>query len=77
MGAEKLEELLQQISTLKEDELAQVVSLVDRLKEERRLQYLKAIEEGLGKYKGQLSTVDEFMAYKQAERKAEKEKENQ
>ena len=77
MGAEKLEELLQQIPTLKEDELAQVVSLVDRLKEERRLQYLKAIEEGLGKYKEQLSTVDEFMAYKQAERKAEKEKENQ
>lgn len=77
MGAEKLEELLLQIPTLKDDEIAQVISLVDKLKEERRLQYLKSIEEGLGKYKGQLSTVDEFMAYKQAERKAEREKENQ
>ena len=65
MGAEKLEELLQQIPTLKEDELAQVVSLVDRLKEERKVAYIKAIKEIRGKYKGQISSVKEFLENKQ------------
>ena len=76
MGAEKLEELLQQIPTLKEDELAQVVSLVDRLKEERKEAYIKAIKEIRGKYKGQISSVKEFLDNKQEEKKEEYEKEN-
>lgn len=76
MGAEKLEELLQQIPTLKEDELAQVVSLVDRLKEERKEAYIKAIKEIRGKYKGQISSVKEFLDNKQVEKKEEYEKEN-
>lgn len=76
MGAEKLEELLQQIPTLKEDELAQVVSLVDRLKEERKVAYIKAIKEIRGKYKGQISSVKEFLENKQVEKKEEYENEN-
>ena len=76
MGAEKLEELLQQIPTLKEDELAQVVSLVDRLKEERKEAYIKAIKEIRGKYKGQISSVKEFLENKQEEKKEEYENEN-
>ena len=76
MGAEKLEELLQQIPTLKEDELAQVVSLVDRLKEERKEAYIKAIKEIRGKYKGQISSVKEFLENKQVEKKEEYENEN-
>ena len=76
MGAEKLEELLQQIPTLKEDELAQVVSLVDRLKEDRKEAYIKAIKEIRGKYKGQISSVKEFLDNKQVEKKEEYEKEN-
>ena len=76
MGAEKLEELLQQIPTLKENELAQVVSLVDKLKEERKNAYIKAIKEIRGKYKGQISSVKEFLDNKQEEKKEEYEKEN-
>ncbi|MEJ7684709.1 MAG: hypothetical protein WKG06_44055 [Segetibacter sp.] len=70
MGARKLyeEKILELIKNIPEKELPQVVSLIERIKEEQIKKYLAAIKEGRGKYKGALSPLEEFMKRKQEEK---------
>jgi hypothetical protein len=66
MGARKLfeEKILDLIKTIPEDELPNVVSLIEKVKEEKTKKYLQAIEEGRGKFKHILSTTEEFLKRK-------------
>lgn len=70
MGARKLyeEKILDLIKNIPEEELAKVVSLIEKIKEEQTKKYLSAIEDGYGKYKNSLSSLDDFMKHKQEEK---------
>lgn len=66
MGARKLyeEKIVELIKTIPEDELPQVVSLIEKIKEEKTKRYLEMIKEGRGKFKGILSSSEEFLKLK-------------
>ncbi len=72
MGARKLEEdILLALPSLPDEGLAQVYSLIEKIKDDKKSAYLKAIEEGPLLFKGAFSSLDEFMKNKQLEREAE------
>ncbi len=66
MGARKLyeEKILELIKNIPEEELPQVVTMIEKIKEEKRQKYLEAIKEGLGKYKDTMSSTEEFLRRK-------------
>ena len=70
MGARKLfeEKILDLIKTIPEDELPNVVSLIEKVKEEKTKKYLQAIEEGYGRYKDTMPSTDEFLKRKHADK---------
>lgn len=70
MGARKLyeEKILELIKNIREEELPKVVSLIEKVKEEQTKKYLVAIEEGYGKFKSDLSPLEEFMKRKEEEK---------
>ena len=70
MGARKLYEakILELIKNIPEDELPKVVSLIEKIKEEKTKKYLAAIDEGRGKFKDVLSSLDDFIKRKQEEK---------
>jgi hypothetical protein len=74
MGARKLyeEQIMELIKTIPEEELPQVVSLIEKIKEEKTQKYLIAIEEGFGKYKHVLTSSDDFARRKQEEKLLDK-----
>ena len=70
MGARKLfeEKILDLIKTIPEDELPNVVSLIEKVKEEKTKKYLEAIEEGYGRYKDVLPSTEEYMKRKREDK---------
>jgi len=70
MGARKLyeEKILELIKNIPEEELPQVVSLIEKIKQKQTKKYLAAIEQGYGKYKNSLSSLDDFMKRKEEEK---------
>lgn len=70
MGARKLyeEKIVELIKTIPEDELPQVVSLIEKIKEEKTQKYLRAIEEGFGKYKDTMPPTEEFLKRKREDK---------
>lgn len=70
------EEILQAFEELPEEQLAKVVSLVGKLREEEKTKkidgYRKAIEEARGKYKHLPGSVDDFMRRKEEEKKLDR-----
>lgn len=70
MGARKLyeEKIVELIKNIREEELPKVVSLIEKIKEEQTKKYLAAIKEGRGKFKGALSSSEEFMKRKAEEK---------
>jgi fumarate hydratase class II len=66
MGARKLyeEKILELIKNIPEEELPQVVTMIEKIKEEKRQKYLQAIKEGRGKFKDILPSTEEFLKRK-------------
>ncbi len=75
MEAQKkyVEEILRRVPTLPEEQLAKVVSLMDKLQadEVQKAAWSKAIEETSGKYRDSLSSTEEFSQRKQEEKALE------
>ncbi len=65
-GARKLyeEKIFELIKNIPEEELLQVVTMIEKIKEGKRQKYLKAIKEGLGKYKDTMPSTEEFLKRK-------------
>lgn len=72
MEAQKIrkEEVLKRVSLLPEHQLAKVVSLIETLEaeENKKKDYLSAIEELCGKYRDSLPSTEDFMRRKQEEK---------
>ncbi|MBA4139790.1 MAG: hypothetical protein H0X70_04670 [Segetibacter sp.] len=70
MGARKLyeEKILELIKNIPEEELPQVVTMIEKIKEEKRQKYLEAIKEGRGKYKDRMPSTEEFLKRKQQDK---------
>ncbi len=70
MGARKLyeEKILELIKNIPEEELPQVVTMIEKIKEEKRQKYLQAIKEGRGKYKDRMPSTEEFLKRKQQDK---------
>ena len=68
------EEILRRVQSLPEEQLARVISLLDKLAEEekKKRDSQKAIEELRGKYKDVLSSTEEFMRRKEEEKKLDR-----
>ncbi len=66
MGARQLYEkkILELIKNIPEEELSKVVTMIEKMKEEKRQKYLEAIREGLGKYKDTMPSTEEFLKRK-------------
>ncbi len=80
MGARKLyeEEIMQLVHEVSEEKLPGILAHIKKESAESskslktKEEMLEAIDKGLGILKGQLSTVDEFMKWKQEEKKLER-----
>lgn len=70
------EEILKAVQALPEEQLAKVVSLIETVQEEEKKKKQenqhKVIDKLRGTYKGLFSSVDEFMARKQEEKKLDR-----
>lgn len=65
------DEILRRVQALPEEQLAKVISLMDKLQEEeedKKEGYLKAIAELRGKYRDSFSSTEEFMKRKEEEK---------
>lgn len=64
------EEILRRVQALPEEQLAKVISLMDKLQEEenKKQGYLKAIVELRGKYRDSFSSTEAFMKRKEEEK---------
>lgn len=71
MGARKLleEKIAELINTLPDDELEGLLVYMENLRAKKKEQTLKFIHELAGKYKGKLSSTEEFSRRKQEEKK--------
>lgn len=73
MEARKLyeQQIMERVRLLPEDQLAKVISMLETLKteEQKKQDYLKAIEELRGKYRDELSSTEEFMRRKEEEKR--------
>lgn len=74
MGARKLyqERILALIKNIPEEKLAEVVSIIENLKQDKTERYITAIEQGQGKFKNTLSSTEQFMKRKQQEKLIDK-----
>jgi len=62
------EQILKPLENMPEEELPTVVSMIEKLKQEKKGAYLKTIRESSGKFADSLSSTEEFMRRKQEEK---------
>ena len=66
------EEILRRVQDMPEEQLAKVISLMDKVQEEsesKKQDYQKAIAELRGKYKHSMSSTEEFTKRKEEEKR--------
>ena len=70
MGARKLYEaqILELIRNIPEEELEGVVSIIEKIKQQKTEKYIEAIKQGQGRFKNVLSSSEEFMKRKKQEK---------
>lgn len=71
MGVRKLmEERIQELmDVMRDEELAEVLSLMESTRAKKKEEYMKNLNEIVGKYKDVLSSTEDFMKRKQEEKK--------
>ncbi|MCY7422985.1 MAG: hypothetical protein LH478_14730 [Chitinophagaceae bacterium] len=70
MGARKLYEaqILELIKNIPEEELEGVVSMIEKIKQQKTEKFIEAIEQGKGRFKNILSSSEQFIERKQKEK---------
>ncbi len=74
MGARKLYEaqILELIKNIPEEELAGIVSMIEKIKQQKTEKFIEAIEQGRGRFKDILSSSEQFIERKQKEKLLDK-----